>query len=432
MTAISLGEDHDLERPRRARRRSAPACSTGTTCRCRRRSGPTGTSSARTIRCCPRSSRCRCSSAVGSARSSRSPRSPACSPAAMVWVAVVRFGIPTPAAIVTVLAFSAGAPLAVYGTQVYPELPAALAVDARDRGADRSARPARALLGAGVCIVALPWLSVKYAPVAARARGRSPRGCTGAPDKRRLVWWFGGGLARRGHRVPRRAPGVVRRLDRVRERRSLRRRRDDRRRQRARTTRAARSGSSVCSSTATSASSRGTRPTCSRFRRSRSSSCSRPQRWPVLVGAARRRLAERDVRRADDARLVVAGSPSRRRAAVRGARGRVVGRVEPDRAARARGARRPRRVRLHVVGRRGERRSTCGSSRHGADVEPARARLAAAAPRLPRPHARGLGPPRRVAAVAIARDGVRRRAARGSRCSVPDSSMPTRRRRRWQ
>jgi hypothetical protein len=38
----------------------------------------------------------------------------------MVWVAVVRFGIPKPAAIITVLAFSAGAPLAVYGTVCTP------------------------------------------------------------------------------------------------------------------------------------------------------------------------------------------------------------------------------------------------------------------------------------------------------------------------
>ena len=49
--------------------------------------------------------------------------------AAMVWVAVVRLRAYRPrVAVVTVLAFAAGAPLAMYATQVYPELPAALAV----------------------------------------------------------------------------------------------------------------------------------------------------------------------------------------------------------------------------------------------------------------------------------------------------------------
>ena len=48
--------------------------------------------------------------------------------AALVWVATHRFGVPVRAATITVVAFSASAPLAVYGTQVYPELPAALAV----------------------------------------------------------------------------------------------------------------------------------------------------------------------------------------------------------------------------------------------------------------------------------------------------------------
>ena len=116
--------------------------------------------------------------------------------AAMVWVAVVRFGIPKPAAIITVLAFSAGAPLAVYGTQVYPELPAALAVTLAIV-ALTGPLGRRALLGAGVCIVALLWLSVKYAPVAG-ALAAVAAWLYWRADKRRLVWWFGGGLALAG------------------------------------------------------------------------------------------------------------------------------------------------------------------------------------------------------------------------------------------
>ena len=116
--------------------------------------------------------------------------------AAMVWVAVVRFAIPKPAAIITVLAFSAGAPLAVYGTQVYPELPAALAVTLAI-AALTGPLGRRALFGAGVCIVALLWLSVKYAPVAG-ALAAVAAWLYWRADKRRLVWWFGGALALAG------------------------------------------------------------------------------------------------------------------------------------------------------------------------------------------------------------------------------------------
>ena len=173
--------------PRRARRRSATATSTAPTSRSRRRSGPTGGSSARTTRCCPRSSRCRCSSAVGSAPSSRSPRSPACSPPRWCGSRSCASACRLAAAVVTVLAFAAGAPLAVYGTQVYPELPAALAVTLAIAALDRPARAGARSLGAGVCIVALPWLSVKYAPVAAALAAACARGCTGARGDRRLV-----------------------------------------------------------------------------------------------------------------------------------------------------------------------------------------------------------------------------------------------------
>jgi len=83
----------------------------------------------------------------------------------LVWTAVRRLGCrPVPAGIV-VAAFGLSPPLAAYATQVYPELPAALA----------TAVAVAALTGplrrAGVAVmlaavVALPWLGVKYAPVA--------------------------------------------------------------------------------------------------------------------------------------------------------------------------------------------------------------------------------------------------------------------------
>lgn len=84
----------------------------------------------------------------------------------LVWTAVRRLAVPLPAAVVTVLAFGLSSPLATYGTQIYPELPAALAVTVVVAAATgRWRRPA--LVVAALAIVALPWLSVKYAAVAA-------------------------------------------------------------------------------------------------------------------------------------------------------------------------------------------------------------------------------------------------------------------------
>ncbi|MCZ7528115.1 MAG: hypothetical protein M5U14_18150 [Acidimicrobiia bacterium] len=86
--------------------------------------------------------------------------------AALVWVAVRRLAVPVPAAVLTVLVFATASPLAVYGTQVYPELPAALAVTlAIGALTGPLGRGGVAVLAATV--VALPWLSVKYVPVAA-------------------------------------------------------------------------------------------------------------------------------------------------------------------------------------------------------------------------------------------------------------------------
>ena len=76
--------------------------------------------------------------------------------ALLLVVAVRRFGLPVwPAALVVGL-FAASAPFSVYGTQVYPEVPAALAVVAAVGG-----------IATPLAVIALPWLSVKYAVVAA-------------------------------------------------------------------------------------------------------------------------------------------------------------------------------------------------------------------------------------------------------------------------
>ena len=85
--------------------------------------------------------------------------------ASLLWVAVRRFSVPVTAAALTVLAFSLAAPLTAYGTQVYPELPAALVVTAAI-GAVAGAMRRWGLALFTAALVALPWLSVKYAPVA--------------------------------------------------------------------------------------------------------------------------------------------------------------------------------------------------------------------------------------------------------------------------
>jgi hypothetical protein len=140
--------------------------------------------------------------------------------ALLLWTAVHRFGVPVPTATLAALVVALSPPLAVYGSQLYPELPAALAVLAAvaaltpratgNVGGEGTAQPpgppaataapgppeppgrptataatafpgpagrvaatgsreglgGRAVLVAGVAVVALPWLAVKYVPVA--------------------------------------------------------------------------------------------------------------------------------------------------------------------------------------------------------------------------------------------------------------------------
>ncbi|MGQ0576126.1 MAG: hypothetical protein ACT4RN_18255 [Pseudonocardia sp.] len=131
--------------------------------------------------------------------------------AATLWTAVRRFAVPPGLATAGVAIAAASAPLAVYGQQLYPELPAALVVvlavaalptPAARTPAARTLDPScgstgpvnsikgprcgagRAVgrgVGVGVAVVALPWLSVKYVPVAAVLAGLGG-----------YRWWRGG------------------------------------------------------------------------------------------------------------------------------------------------------------------------------------------------------------------------------------------------
>lgn len=99
-------------------------------------------------------------------------------------VAHSRWRVPRTTAALTTIACFSGIPLSSYATQVYPEMPAALATLCVAWGVTSNREPpdgtnVAPTVIAGVSLVALPWLSVKYVPVAAvgaaalllRARG---------------------------------------------------------------------------------------------------------------------------------------------------------------------------------------------------------------------------------------------------------------------
>lgn len=86
--------------------------------------------------------------------------------ALLVWTAVWRFGVSVPVAALAVGVFAASAPLAVYGSQVYPEIPAALALTVGIAGLTGRASP-RNLVAVVMSVVTLSWLGTKFVPVAA-------------------------------------------------------------------------------------------------------------------------------------------------------------------------------------------------------------------------------------------------------------------------
>lgn len=116
--------------------------------------------------------------------------------ATLVWVAVRRFAVSAPLAALVVLVFCLAPPVSVYATQIYPELPAALLVALAVAALTGPMRRA-GVAGLGAAVVALPWLSAKYTPVAVALAAvgllllvrRADR------DDRRRAAWLGGGLA---------------------------------------------------------------------------------------------------------------------------------------------------------------------------------------------------------------------------------------------
>lgn len=90
--------------------------------------------------------------------------------AATAWVAVRRLRLRRPVGIGVVGVFAVSAPLAAYGTQIYPELPAALLV-VTAAGALMGPLRRGGITAVALSVVALPWLAVKYAPVAAALAG---------------------------------------------------------------------------------------------------------------------------------------------------------------------------------------------------------------------------------------------------------------------
>lgn len=83
------------------------------------------------------------------------------------WTAIRRFGVARVPAIAVTTAFAISAPLATYSTQIYPEIPAALAVMTAVASMTSPSVSRRSASVTVLAVIALPWLSVKYAPVAA-------------------------------------------------------------------------------------------------------------------------------------------------------------------------------------------------------------------------------------------------------------------------
>lgn len=83
----------------------------------------------------------------------------------LVWTATVRMGVGLRTALVGVGAFVLSPPLASYGSQIYPELVAALATTAAVAALLGEPSRRRTVVWM-LAVVALPWLGVKYAGVA--------------------------------------------------------------------------------------------------------------------------------------------------------------------------------------------------------------------------------------------------------------------------
>jgi hypothetical protein len=89
--------------------------------------------------------------------------------AVLLWTAVRRFGVSPRVAMPVVLALTLAPPFAVYGAQIYPELPGALCVAGIVALTGARHRRRFALGGVIALAVVAAWLSVKYVPVAGAA-----------------------------------------------------------------------------------------------------------------------------------------------------------------------------------------------------------------------------------------------------------------------
>lgn len=112
------------------------------------------------------------------------------------WVAHRRFGVSPLAAAVAAVGFGVGAPLVAYGTQVYPEIVAATLTVAGVGLVTARRLDALHVGGMVVVLTALPWLSVKYVPVAVAVAVVAAVKL--ARTDRRLLWIGSGALAAAG------------------------------------------------------------------------------------------------------------------------------------------------------------------------------------------------------------------------------------------
>ncbi|HAX04652.1 MAG TPA: hypothetical protein DCX77_03155 [Acidimicrobiaceae bacterium] len=86
--------------------------------------------------------------------------------AATLWLAVRRFNVGTRTAIGVVTALFCASPLTSYGSQVYPAMPAALCVVLGVAGVTSTSSRAWSWTAVAM-MVCLPWLGIKYVPLAA-------------------------------------------------------------------------------------------------------------------------------------------------------------------------------------------------------------------------------------------------------------------------
>ena len=86
--------------------------------------------------------------------------------ALIVWTARNRLGVSSRVAYLTAALFALAPPLAIYSSQVYPEIPAALAL-LGGFAAVLGPFEKRGRIVFAVAVIALPWLAVKYVPLAA-------------------------------------------------------------------------------------------------------------------------------------------------------------------------------------------------------------------------------------------------------------------------